>query len=814
MTTNIQLKQNKIQKIQKSKNKLKPILKKDNIKIKVKRKQNKIINSRNIIKTSEMNNSIFSYNNSNKKLIPNSDIFFILKNKNINNDNNDDKFNKETEMNNEKYSKDSDFYQKTFYINNYNNNYINISNITIENNNNEKSSNQKNEKSGQKDEDIKKSFSDKNILDKKSLKEDIIVNDDKIVTKDKDLLSTKTIEISKGDKRSNLSCLLSSTKNNNGYDSFYLKSKNHIYNCNHYKLILINNDFRKKDKNKKHTFNISLNYRTRNELNNIYSNKKFYRYNKTFVRESKSVKNFLLNLRKSKILKEKEEKMNNSVTFRRIKKIKTKEKESTFNADKIKKIFKMKNGNKMNENKVLSQNLSLRNNCTIDKKSIIHRRDLSHSITKNSYNINDNENIGKNMSKKNSNLNINNNIDNKNKEKKAIKLIKNKEKLNNVKKLNKEKKSPLHNKPNKKIPKLKDKSNDKTKYNKINTNNKHFTVPLSFNNSSNTKKNKQKEYPNMVQKVKNSISNNEKCTKKIKNMHVICKVGNSGSFQKKLNQDNYFITNNFLGNSNYTLVGVCDGHGVYGQNISSYLKEHLPMNIQEELINQNIIDLTNINITMFSEIIESIYKTTDSQMNSDERIDSSLSGSTCIAGLYTPFRFFCINVGDSRCVLFKFFKTENLWTFSNLSRDHKPSDLSEKKRIISKGGNVEAYINEEGNHVGPERVWVRREGERMGVPGLAMSRSFGDQIAHTVGVVVSPEILEHNFNEEDKVILLASDGIWEFLKNEDVLDIIKKYYEENNAEGALDEIYREADKRWRENEGIVDDITAIIIFLE
>ena len=145
----------------------------------------------------------------------------------------------------------------------------------------------------------------------------------------------------------------------------------------------------------------------------------------------------------------------------------------------------------------------------------------------------------------------------------------------------------------------------------------------------------------MVKKSPKNIIT-DKSIKKIKNINVICKVGNSGSFQKKLNQDNYFIAKNFLGNTDYYFLGVCDGHGIYGQNISSYLKEHLPMNVQEDLIDHNILDLTNIDITTFSEIIESIYKTTNSQMNSDERIDSSLSGSTCIAGFYTPFRFFCI----------------------------------------------------------------------------------------------------------------------------------------------------------------------------
>ena len=806
ITDNLKQKQIQIQKVNKSKNKPKHTFKKDKIKIKVKRRQNKIMNSRNDIK----NSSFFSYNNENK-IFQNDDFIFLL-NKN-NNENNEDKFNKETEINNEKYSKDSDFYPKTFYINNYNNNYINISNITIENNNNEKSQNQEKE-NNTKNGDIKRSFSDKNLISKKCLNEEIIICDDKSIDKNKDLIKDKTLEFYSGEKKSNLSCLLSSTKNATGvYDSFYSKSKNPIYNTNNQGLIN-NLETRKKEKGKKRIINISLNYRNRNEVNNIYSNKKFYQNNnKTFFRESKSVKNFVLDLRKNKILKEKDEKTNNCVTFRKIKKIKTKEKESTFHAEAIKKIFKARNISKINENKnnILNKNLSLKKNYANNKEYEKNERDLSHSITKKRYNNIVNEKIERISTKNNSKNNIKDTMDQRNKDKKITKLIKNK--VNNMNKIVKEKRNSLHNNFNKKIIKSKDKSNNKNKYNKINAHIKQFSSVLSNPSSSHSKSTKIKEYPNMVKKAISNITI-ENYPKKIKNINIICKVGNSGSFQKKLNQDNYFIANNFLGNSNYTFLGVCDGHGVYGQNISSYLKEHLPMNVQEDLIDHNILDLTNIDITTFSEIIESIYKTTNSQMNSDERIDSSLSGSTCIAGFYTPFRFFCINVGDSRCVLFKYFKSKNYWTSSNLSRDHKPSDINEKTRILNSGGKVESYIDEQGNHVGPERVWLKGIGDRLAVPGLAMSRSFGDQIAHSVGVVVSPEILEHKFCEEDKIILLASDGVWEFIEDEEALNIVKKYYENNNAEGALEEIYIEADKRWRENEGNVDDITAIILFLE
>ena len=810
MTYNLKSKQKKISKNEKSKTKYKEVFKKDTIKIKVKRKpNNKILNSRNDIKTSEIDKSFLpSYNN----IMDNDDIVFLIKNNN--NENTDDKFNKEEHMNNEKYTKDSDFIPKTFYINNYNNNYINISNITIENN--EKSRNQEKENDKTKYEELKKSFSDKNLISKKSLKEEIIISDDQIMNKDKDLTEDKSTELYSKEKGSNLSCLLSYSKDSNcGFDSFYFKTKKHMYKNNH--CSLNNIESRKKEKSKKKQINISLNYRDRNEVYNIYSNKNFYHNNKTFFKESKSVKNFLLDLRRNKFTKEKEEKLNNSVTFRKAKKIKSKEKESILIADNIKKIFKIKKVNMINKNNTIHQNMSLKNSCTIKDKCKKHRRDLSHSITKKNYSNNINEQIMKN---RNNNIKIskNNIIEHKekekDKEKKNEKMNKNKDKLNPINKLVKEKRKSINNnKHNKNITKSKCSLIKQNKYKEKKINTKSISSPLSISNSNNSKKEKVKEYPNMVKKPKKNLSL-ENYQKKIKSIGVICKVGDSGTLQKKLNQDNYFITHNFLGKSDYKFLGVCDGHGIFGQNVSSYLKEHLPMNVQEELIDQNILDLSKIDITKFSEIIESIYKSTNLKMNSDERIDSSLSGSTCISGLFTPSHFYCINVGDSRCVLFKYFKSNNYWSSSNLSRDHKPNDINEKSRILQNGGIVESYINSEGKHVGPERVWVKSDGDRLEAPGLAMSRSFGDQIAHSVGVVVSPEILEHPFNEEDKIILLASDGIWEFFQNEEVLDIVKKYYDENNADDALEELYQEADRRWRENEGIVDDITAIILFLE
>ena len=79
--------------------------------------------------------------------------------------------------------------------------------------------------------------------------------------------------------------------------------------------------------------------------------------------------------------------------------------------------------------------------------------------------------------------------------------------------------------------------------------------------------------------------------------------------------------------------------------------------------------------------------------------------------------------------------------------------------MLMNNGRIQPFVDEEtGQFVGPQRVWIKEDE----VPGLAMTRSFGDQVAHLVGVIAEPEITEYEFKEEDKFFLVASDGSHHF----------------------------------------------------
>ena len=76
--------------------------------------------------------------------------------------------------------------------------------------------------------------------------------------------------------------------------------------------------------------------------------------------------------------------------------------------------------------------------------------------------------------------------------------------------------------------------------------------------------------------------------------------------------------------------------------------------------------------------------------------------------------------------------------------------------------------DENGTFIGPNRVWLKDKN----IPGLAMSRSFGDKIGASVGIISEPEIIEYNINQDDLFFILASDGLWEFMDNNEVRYII------------------------------------------
>ena len=304
-----------------------------------------------------------------------------------------------------------------------------------------------------------------------------------------------------------------------------------------------------------------------------------------------------------------------------------------------------------------------------------------------------------------------------------------------------------------------------------------------------------------IKKDNNNIKNNKK---KIKCIHDLSKTGMSGD-EKKVNQDTYFIFKNFGNGFDNIYMGVCDGHGYYGHEVSGYIKENLPMDLNHIIKSRKLNLLTDD----LSEAITHAFITENNSLLRNKMIDSNLSGSTCISVIYTPLKLIIANIGDSRCILGKLINKQ--WKHENLSRDHKPTIKEEADRITKKGGRIRPMKDDDGSFIGPLRVYMKDKD----MPGLAMTRSFGDYFASTAGTICEPEVTEHYFKEEDKFIILASDGLFEFIESEEIVNIVKDYYLKNDIVGCCEYLYKESCRRWiQEEEDTIDDITIIIVFFE
>jgi len=98
--------------------------------------------------------------------------------------------------------------------------------------------------------------------------------------------------------------------------------------------------------------------------------------------------------------------------------------------------------------------------------------------------------------------------------------------------------------------------------------------------------------------------------------------------------------------------------------------------------------------------------------------------------------------------------------------EHVPSNSSEKIRIYNSRGEIRTSPLDK-----KMRIYVRA---RM-YPGLSISRSLGDILAHHIGVTSEPNITVHKINSNEKFIAIATDGIWDILEADQVIEIISDF---------------------------------------
>lgn len=81
-------------------------------------------------------------------------------------------------------------------------------------------------------------------------------------------------------------------------------------------------------------------------------------------------------------------------------------------------------------------------------------------------------------------------------------------------------------------------------------------------------------------------------------------------------------------------------------------------------------------------------------------------------------------------------------------------------------------------------------------------------MAHSAGVISDPDFTEFDLDPKtDKFLVVATDGLWEFITNEETVKMVES---NRTPAEAVDVLVTEAGTRWMQEEQVIDDTSIIV----
>lgn len=223
---------------------------------------------------------------------------------------------------------------------------------------------------------------------------------------------------------------------------------------------------------------------------------------------------------------------------------------------------------------------------------------------------------------------------------------------------------------------------------------------------------------------KNSFKQKINKAKQTKNVHLASLQGLRDSNE---DQEITYTT------PNISIYSVCDGHG--GDEISRFISNFIIP----------IFTNSKVRYPLNPTDIKKYYENLQNLISTSFCSNQSHTGSTCCTVIIKNRVIYSVNVGDSRAILCTKDKKA-----VQLTNDHKPE--FDKNRISKLGGTID-YSTGIGR-----------------IDGLAVSRAFGDTYNKYTAPI--PEVRSRPLNPGDKFIIIACDGLYDVLTNDQIINYV------------------------------------------
>ena len=186
-------------------------------------------------------------------------------------------------------------------------------------------------------------------------------------------------------------------------------------------------------------------------------------------------------------------------------------------------------------------------------------------------------------------------------------------------------------------------------------------------------------------------------------------------------------------------------------------------------------------------------------------IDDYSSGCAMGSLLYLGRKrqLYVANVGNCRAVA-AVKSAGGMYLAKDLSVDHVPSSPREKARVEQAGGRIFTW--------GVPRIWL----PMIDMPGIAISRSFGDRAVQTIGVHAFPDITETDVDETTAFVIMASDGVWQVMTTDEVVSRVAECHSSGrSSQEACTCLVNDATMLWNQTPNkSADSISAVVLYNE
>lgn len=264
---------------------------------------------------------------------------------------------------------------------------------------------------------------------------------------------------------------------------------------------------------------------------------------------------------------------------------------------------------------------------------------------------------------------------------------------------------------------------------------------------------------------------------------------------KDVNQDRVIVIPCL--NPQACVVAVLDGHGLEGHMVSDFISSALSAVLNREFSGNEELNAGKIESILSNCVKELVFSIKSTPIN------LSFSGCTLLCLFFYKTLCFSINIGDSKAYMYSF---NRIWKVQQLNSAHKPSENAEKSRVLKCGGQVGQAINQIGIPFGPLRVLC----DSVDNPGITLTRAIGDKAFKDFGVIDVPEIFKFQVKSNDFVFVLATDGLWDFVSESFVADVVKRNWNNGCCEKVVEELLAGVDEAGvKEN---LDDVSIVVLF--